>query len=143
MSNGSGTRTERPAPPGAFGVLIPIADPRSGGALLRLADLLSGPGTRDRVIYAVHLTRPVERAAYRSGLKLEAPAPPPDSDEALRPLLAHAEAHRIPVEPITFVTRDAAADIARVARARQPSLVVMGFHKPVFGRTTKRYRNRL
>src|SRR5207237_1651465 len=43
--------------------------------------------------------------------------------------------HRIPVEPITFVTRDAAADIARVARARQPSLVVMGFHKPVFGRT--------
>jgi nucleotide-binding universal stress UspA family protein len=58
-----------------------------------------------------------------------------DPDAALRPLLAHAQSHQIPVEPISFVTRDAAADIARLARARDARLVIMGFHKPVFGRT--------
>jgi Kef-type K+ transport system membrane component KefB/nucleotide-binding universal stress UspA family protein len=126
---------DRPAPRGAFGVLIPIADPRSGGALLRLADLLTGPGTAGRAIYAVHLTRPAERDAYESGITVRATPAQGDADAALRPLLAHAQSHHIPVEPISFVTRDAAADIARVARAREASLVIMGFHKPVFGRT--------
>jgi nucleotide-binding universal stress UspA family protein len=126
---------QRPAPADAFGVLIPIADPRSGGALLRLADLLSGPGEGGRLIYALHLTRPVERDAFRSGVTSDLSVPPPDFDRALQPLLAHAQSHGIPVEPISFVTRDAAADIARVARAKGVSLVVMGFHKPVFGGT--------
>jgi Kef-type K+ transport system membrane component KefB len=128
---------ERPAPAGAFSVLIPVADPRSGGSLLRLADLLSGPGAGGRSILAVHLTRPVERDAYRSGVTSDATGPAqeasPDADAALRPLLEHARSHGIPVEPISFVTRDAAADIARVARARDPSLVLIGYHKPVFG----------
>jgi nucleotide-binding universal stress UspA family protein len=125
----------RATPRGAFSVLVPVADPRSGGALLRLADLISGPGAAGRSIYAVHLTRPVERDAYRSGLTSDAArlAPAPDADAALRPMLAHAEANGIPVESITFVTRDAAADIARVSRARDPSLVLIGYHKPVFG----------
>jgi Kef-type K+ transport system membrane component KefB/nucleotide-binding universal stress UspA family protein len=126
---------ERAAPRGAFSVLIPVADPRSGGSLLRLADLLTGPGTEGRAIYAVHLTRPLERDAYRSGVTSEAAGTPDLDDDALRPLLAHAKSHGIPVEPISFVTRDAASDIARVARARNPSLVLMGFHKPVFGRS--------
>ena len=126
---------DRPAPRGAFSVMIPVADPRSGGSLLRLAALLSGPGVEGGAIYAVHLTRPVERDAYRSGVTSEAAdrAPTPDADAALRPLLEHARANGIPVEPISFVTRDAAAHIARVARARDPSLVLIGYHKPVFG----------
>jgi nucleotide-binding universal stress UspA family protein len=135
---------EREAPSGAFGVLIPVADPRSGGPLLRLADLLSGPG-RDvahRVIYALHLGRPVVRDAYRSGFsgatQPDAAQPAIDAgedDSSLRPLLEHARAHGIPVEPISFATRDVAADIARVVRARGVRLVLMGFHKPVFSRT--------
>jgi len=129
------------APGDAFRVLIPVADPRSGGPLLRVADLLSGPGTPPprRAIYALHLARPVEHDAYRAAADLKYAAGPDTAEaralESLRPLLAHAESHGIPVEPISFVTRDAAADIARVARARRVSLVLMGFHKPVFGRT--------
>lgn len=155
-----------PLPGGGFGILIPIADPRSGGALLRLADLIAGPGAatenRPRVdsdsggdttpgtqvkgavepprtgrapsIYAVHLTRPVERDAYRSGVTSDS-AQPAVGDTALRPLRAHAESHGIPVETVSFVTRDAAADIARIARARGVDLVLVGSHKPVFGRS--------
>jgi nucleotide-binding universal stress UspA family protein len=122
---------EGAVPAGAFGVLIPVADPRSGGTLLRLADLLTGPGAGGRAIHAVHLTRPTERDGYRSGTDPTTPS----GDDALRPLLAHAASHNIPVEAISFVTRDAAADIARVARARSASLVLMGYHKPVFGRS--------
>jgi len=131
---------ERAGPKGAFSVLIPVADPRSGGPLLGLADLLTGPGTQGRAIYAVHLTRPLERDAYRSGItpasaRRSAAEAEARADDALRPLLAHAESHKIPVEPISFVTRDAAADIARVARARAACLVLMGYHKPVFARS--------
>jgi nucleotide-binding universal stress UspA family protein len=124
---------KRPAKAGGASVVIPVADPRSGGPLLRLADLLTGPGEGGRAIYAVHLTRPAERDAYRSGVTSDAARP--DGDEALRPLLEHAASHRIPVEPISFVTRDPAADIARVARAKGAGLVLMGYHKPVFARS--------
>ena len=116
----------------AFSVLIPVADPRSGGPLLRLADLLSGPGSADRAVYALHLTRPVERDAYRTSSQIAAGA---EAAPTLQALLSQAQASGVPVEPVSFVTRDAAADIARVARARAVDLVLMGFHKPVFGRT--------
>ncbi len=39
----------------------------------------------------------------------------------------------IPAEPIAFVSRDIPSDIARIARVRDADLILMGFHKPVFG----------
>jgi nucleotide-binding universal stress UspA family protein len=39
----------------------------------------------------------------------------------------------IAVEPIAFVSRDVPSDIARFARLRAADLILMGFHKPVFG----------
>lgn len=114
-----------------FSVLIPVADPRSGGPLLHVADLLTGPKTEDRKIYALHLRRPVDHEAYRSGL----PDPTAGVDISLRPLLDHAERHHIPVEVISYVSRDVAADIARTAEDRQANLVLIGFHKPVFSKT--------
>ncbi|HMB96578.1 MAG TPA: universal stress protein, partial [Tepidisphaeraceae bacterium] len=51
------------------------------------------------------------------------------------PLMAEATKHEITVEPISFVSRDVASDITAVARARHVDLVLMGFHKPVFGKT--------
>jgi nucleotide-binding universal stress UspA family protein len=138
----AGAGAEAEAPDGAFRVLIPVADPRSGGPLLRVAELLTGPATAapGRMIYALHLARPVEHDAYRAAVAVRDgaardAAAEAEADASLRPLLTYAQAHGVPVEPISFVTRDAAADIARVARARRVHLVLMGFHKPVFGRT--------
>ncbi len=113
-----------------FSVLIPVGDPRSGGPLLRLADMIAGPAP-DRRIYALNLRRPVDRDAYRAGLddQISEPEPP------LQPLLAHADQYHIPVEAISFVSRDIAADVARVSADRKVDLVLMGFHKPVFTRT--------
>ena len=124
-----------------YTALIPVSDPRSGGPLLRLADLLSGPGSDDRTIYALHLARPEPRQAYVGGVEGAADAEgaaeraAAERAASLRPLLDHAASHGIPVEPLSFMTRDVAADIARVVRARGADIVLMGFHKPVFGRS--------
>ena len=115
-----------------YTVLIPVAAPKSTGPLIRLADLISGPGKPDRRIYALHLRRPVDRPEFRSGLR-EAQQEP--SDETLRTLMAIAESHQVPVELISFMSRNVPRDIARIARERQADLVLIGFHQPVFSRS--------
>ncbi|HSV15928.1 MAG TPA: universal stress protein, partial [Tepidisphaeraceae bacterium] len=59
----------------------------------------------------------------------------PGNDPTLRILMDHATRHKVAVEPISFSSRDVAADVARVAREREADLVLIGFHKPVFGKT--------
>jgi Kef-type K+ transport system membrane component KefB/nucleotide-binding universal stress UspA family protein len=152
---------------GAFSVLIPVADPRSGGPLLRLAELLLGPVlqapdeqtagmeqnlrvmataavTADgknassevalRKIYALHLRPPDVNEAYRPDLDGRA-AEPESAGSSLGPLLEHAKNQGVPVEPISFISRDVPDDLAGVVRERRIDLVLMGFHRSVLGRT--------
>jgi nucleotide-binding universal stress UspA family protein len=113
-----------------YTILIPIADPSSGGPLLRLAGMIGGTPDQRRIV-ALHLRRPVDREAYRAGLdEAEKPAP---ASPALEPLLELSEREKIDVEPLSFVSRDIAEDISSLARARHANLVLMGFHRPVFG----------
>jgi Kef-type K+ transport system membrane component KefB/nucleotide-binding universal stress UspA family protein len=114
-----------------FSVLIPVAHPKSGGPLLQLAATLVDPGA-ERAIFALHLRRPADREAYHPLLADERK---PETEEVLRPLLAHAERHRIPVEAISFTAADVAEGVAEVATERQASLVLIGFHHSVFSRT--------
>src|SRR5688572_4828310 len=115
----------------AFSVLIPVSDPASGSSLLRIASMLTGTKT-DHELLALHLKRPVDHDAYRAGLD-DAAAPAPQ-DTTLTPLLAEAKKAGVNVEPISFVSRDIADDIAGVAQTRHVNLVLMGFHRPVIGR---------
>jgi Kef-type K+ transport system membrane component KefB len=110
-----------------FTVLIPVSDPSSGAPLLRLAAALGGTPETSRVL-ALHLRRPMDRDAYRAGLDDATPA-----DPALDPLVELARLEKIDVEPISFVSRDVPEDISSITRARHANLVLMGFHKPVFG----------
>jgi len=112
----------------AFSVLIPIAAPRSGAALLDLASTIAGPDTSS-LIYALHLRRPVDRDAYRAGID---PEPEAEEHEPLQPLLAQAAKLKVHVEPVSFVSRDVPGDIARLAEHRQVDLLLMGFHHAVF-----------
>jgi Kef-type K+ transport system membrane component KefB/nucleotide-binding universal stress UspA family protein len=118
-------------PAEAYTILIPVALPKSGGPLVELAAMLLVDGEDRGKLYALHLRRPADHAAYRSGLD-EA-----DNvrDESLAPLLAQARGRGMPVEPLSFMSLDIASDIATVAKAKGVSLVLMGFHKPVIGKT--------
>ena len=119
----------RPARRGAFSVLIPVALPRSGAALVRLAGAMLGSGPRRGKVYALHLQRPVEHDAFRSAAG-DAAAPDPRELDGLR---AQAQVNEIPVETIAFPSADVAGDIVSTAAARDADLVLMGFHNPVFG----------
>jgi nucleotide-binding universal stress UspA family protein len=119
-----------PAPATTFAVLIPVAAPRSGGPLLRLAAMLSGANRDQGHIYPLHLDRPSERDMYRAGWEST------QSQHAfLAPLIQEARQQKVEVDPLSFVSRDVPSDIARVARLRKVDLILMGHHKPVFGRT--------
>jgi Kef-type K+ transport system membrane component KefB len=113
-----------------YSILIPVSLPKSGAPLVQLADTLIGADKEHSRLFAIHLRKPADHEAYRSGLD-EAGA---TRDESLAPLLAQARGRAIPVEPISFVSRDVAGDIAQAARLNNVNLVLMGFHKPVIGK---------
>jgi Kef-type K+ transport system membrane component KefB len=115
-----------------YTILVPVSLPESGPSLARLANVLIGPEEHAGRVLALHLQRPVDHEAYRSGLDEEAVADV--SLAPLTPLMAEATKHKLTIEPISFVSRDVSADIAAVAEARYVDLVLMGFHKPVFGK---------
>ncbi|MGB7156853.1 MAG: cation:proton antiporter [Tepidisphaeraceae bacterium] len=114
----------------AFSVLIPVSDPTSGSSLLKVASMLTGTKT-DHELLALHLKPPVDRDAYRAGLDDAAAAG--GQDTTFGPLLTEAKRVGVNVEPISFVSRDIADDIAGVAQTRHVNLVLMGFHRPVIG----------
>jgi Kef-type K+ transport system membrane component KefB/nucleotide-binding universal stress UspA family protein len=120
------------APAKPYQVLIPVALPKSGGPLVQLADTIIGTaGSQAGRLVALHLRRPADHPTFRSGLD-EAEI---SFDEALAPLLAQARARSLPVDPLSMVSLDIPADINRVAREQAVNLVLMGFHKPIIGRT--------
>ncbi|RIK65723.1 MAG: cation/H(+) antiporter, partial [Planctomycetota bacterium] len=116
---------------GRFGVLVPVSLPRSAPPLLRLADMITGPDNTARSIIGLHLRPAVEHEAFRAAVNdLNA-----DRSETLDALVAQAAQEGVPVEPMSFVTRDPAADIVRIAHEQKVKLVLMGFHNPVIGQT--------
>jgi Kef-type K+ transport system membrane component KefB len=112
-----------------FTVLIPVAMPASGASLARMAAMLAPPTDAGRRIIALHLQRLADRDPYSVRMSDTAVQP----TETLAPLLAEARQLQIPAEPIAFVSRDIPSDIARIARVRSAEMILMGFHKPVFG----------
>jgi Kef-type K+ transport system membrane component KefB len=114
---------------GPFTVLIPISLPASGGPLAAMAAALSPAIETGRRIIALHLQRLADRDPY----SVRASDASAERAESLQPLLNAARDLEIPAEPIAFVSRDIPSDIARIARVRDADLILMGFHKPVFG----------
>ncbi|GMV40128.1 MAG: hypothetical protein AMXMBFR64_18440 [Myxococcales bacterium] len=125
-----------PAPPlrHAFTVLACVAKPWSGPGLARLAAALGG---RDETrLVALTLVPTSTRASFYTGAHDEpAPGPGDAPDAALGPLLATAAEVDLDVHPVAFVSPDPAEDICAVAATARPDLILMGWHKPVVGRS--------
>jgi Kef-type K+ transport system membrane component KefB/nucleotide-binding universal stress UspA family protein len=112
-----------------FGVLVPIAQPETGRAFARLVFLFGSGSAQQTKLYALALTRFSPHEAFSGALE-DPEAPPSD---ALSSLVEESSRLGIQTEALTFPSRDIPSDIARVARAKKADLVLMGFHKPVFG----------
>ena len=121
---------ERPVPlEGGYTIVMPISLPRSGPPLVRLADAISGPDEALRSLIALHLREAVEHDAYRAAVD----AASAERSDTLDAVTEHARAEGLPVEPVSFVSRDPAVDIVRISQERSAQLILMGFHNPVFG----------
>ncbi len=112
-----------------FGILVPIAQPDAGRAFARLVFLFGPSAARQTKLYALSLTRFSTHEEFSSALDDQAPSP----SQNLSPLIEETTRLGIQAEAITFPSRDIPSDIARVARAKKVDIVLMGFHKPVFG----------
>jgi nucleotide-binding universal stress UspA family protein len=115
---------------GLFSVLIPVAAPKSAAALARVAGAIMGKGADRGSIFALSLLRPVEHDAFVSA----AGDTSTSENEALRLFNAQARTQELPVETVSFPSADIPHDIVATAGAKQADLVLMGFHKPVWGR---------
>ena len=114
---------------GAYTVLLPISLPSAGPGLLEAA-LELAPADRPLVVYAAHLERASDHSYRRST------QPPTAADDAaLQPVLALAAARGVELHPLTFTSRNIARDIRDLAEAKRVDLVVMGWHKPIIGRS--------
>lgn len=102
-----------------FSILIPVALPSSGPALLRIAEHLA-PADRLRVT-ALHCRTDDENASVT---KASAQGAGP-----LEPLLRAAD--RSDIEPVHQVSDDVEEDILTAARERSAALILMGWHRPM------------
>src|SRR5258706_6405854 len=103
---------------------------RSGPGMVTIAGALLGETTERDRLYALRLLPPTGRASF-----VLSQHHPEVEAAALAPLLARADALGVTVRPISFVSPQPAADICQVAAMKRADLVILGWHKPVLGRT--------
>jgi Kef-type K+ transport system membrane component KefB/nucleotide-binding universal stress UspA family protein len=116
-----------------FSVLVPVAAPQSATALARVAGAMVGQpsaGNGRGSVLALHLLRPVEHDAFQSAAGEASNL----RSEAIELFQNQLEQQRLPTETISFPSVDIPHDIITTAASRDVDLVLMGFHKPVFGR---------
>lgn len=120
------------APHPRFTAVACVAFERSGPALVTVGAAIAGNDEERGRLYALRLVPPANRASFvlEQQSKAEAAA-----EGALAPALARARELAIPIRPLSFVSGSPAKDICDVAEVKRADLVLLGWHKPVFGAT--------
>jgi nucleotide-binding universal stress UspA family protein len=115
---------------GAFSILVPVAAPATAASLARLATSLLGKGRERGSLLALHLLRPIQHDAFQSAAGEQVVR----QDLAMELFQEQAKAQEVPVETISYPSIDIPQDIVATAAAREADLLLMGFHKPVWGK---------
>jgi Kef-type K+ transport system membrane component KefB/nucleotide-binding universal stress UspA family protein len=114
-----------PATP-PFTVMICVSDRTRGPGLAILAAALLGKRDAPASLLALHLWSPTDRPSVERSRSGEEQSTGP-----LGPLLEQADALKLTVRPLAFVSGSPAVDICRTAEAKQASLILLGAHKPL------------
>ncbi len=115
---------------GGFTVLMCVAYDRSGPAMVTVAGALAGDEANGGRLYALRLVPPADRASFV--LRQQAGV---EDAAALAPLLERAAVLGLEVRPLSFVSPQPAHDICNVATVKRADLVLLGWHKPILGKT--------
>ncbi len=114
-----------------YTVLMCVADERTGPAMVTLSSALGGPDAAER-LYALHLIKPDDRASFFLSQERTDTA---SDDHTLAPLLERAASLAISVKPLSFVSGEPAVDICHVAEAKHADFLLLGWRKPLIGRS--------
>jgi Kef-type K+ transport system membrane component KefB/nucleotide-binding universal stress UspA family protein len=113
-----------------FTVLMCVSHGKAGPGMTLLSHALTTAEAKSTQVYALHLIPSTYRASFHVK-----PEPEPPQDGALGPLLGRAQALGLEVRPLSFISSEPGADICRTAEAKRASLILLGWHKPLFSRT--------
>jgi Kef-type K+ transport system membrane component KefB/nucleotide-binding universal stress UspA family protein len=120
--------TEPVAAVPAFRTLICVSHEGVGRAMVQLAHALQGGSTEPRT-WALHLSRTELRASERM--------PATEREQtALEPVESWAREIGVGLRTLSFLSSNPSRDIVDVAEAKRADLVLLGWHKPLLGRTT-------
>ncbi|MDC0744437.1 cation:proton antiporter domain-containing protein [Polyangium mundeleinium] len=114
-----------------FTMVMCVADDRTGPGMVTLGSALGGSEAAER-LYALHLIEPDDRASF---LLRQEHGSTAGEGKVLEPLLAQAKSLTLPVKPLSFVSGEPAVDICRVAEAKRADLLLLGWRKPLIGRS--------
>ena len=104
-------------------VVVPVSLRSTAASLVKVASMLMAgdPGR----IYALHLDRPEE-------MELRAQSVLQETDRVLEIAQSAAREQKVPINAVSFVSRNIGRDIVDAVRRYRASWVVMGWHKPIF-----------
>jgi Kef-type K+ transport system membrane component KefB/nucleotide-binding universal stress UspA family protein len=112
--------------PQPFTLLMCVADPRSGEGMALVASSLLGARDPTAHAYALHLTAPTDRPSVARRKR--------ETNEQAPPLVnttTRARELGVDLQTLEFVSSDPGTDITRTADAKQASLLLLGWHKPL------------
>jgi Kef-type K+ transport system membrane component KefB/nucleotide-binding universal stress UspA family protein len=119
-----------------FTLLMCVSHGQAGAGMVTLGRALTGGTEAPSSLYALHLIPPTERASFH--LK-HTPEPQVEQrageDGPMASLLSRARRTGLEVRPLSFVSAEPGLDICRTAEAKRADLIVLGWHKPLFGQT--------
>lgn len=117
-----------PTPVGArpFTVLMCVSDGAAGSGMATVASALLGDRKAPARLFALHLTPPTDRPSIELRQQESGEKAPP-----LAGLLKQAQSLLLDIRTLGFVSSEPAVDICRTASAKQASLVLLGWHKPL------------
>ncbi|MET0402029.1 MAG: cation:proton antiporter [Cystobacter sp.] len=119
-----------------FTLLMCVSHGQAGSGMVTLGKALAGATQGPTNLYALHLIPPTDRASFQMK---HAPEPQgtrrAEPEGPLATLLSTARNTGLEVRPLSFVSADPGLDICRTAEAKRADLIVLGWHKPLFGQT--------
>ena len=126
-----------PGTPEPFRLMLCVSHGQTGAGMVTLGKALTGGPQEPTELYALHLIPPSERASFLlrhppepKGATARQPEPGP-----MAALLARAQQTSLELRPLSFVSAEPGLDICRTAEAKRADLIVLGWHKPLFGQT--------
>ncbi len=119
-------------PPARRRVLVPVVNPTTAGELARVATMLAGMDEPEQAqVTLLRVVRPPGSGYTMAPFVQESLVS--QAADGLRPLVSQIEERGLQAVPLVVTSSAVGDTIARIANEREVDLVLLGYHRPMFG----------